>query len=49
VLDKWHFGLNWWASTQWKVGLSWGDADLDKEGLVGNTKMLLLRLQWLWG
>ena len=48
-LDKWHFGLNWWCSTQWKVGLSWGDADLDKEGLVGNTKMLLLRLQWLWG
>ena len=49
VLDKWHFGLNWWTSAQWKVGLSWGDADLDKDGLLGNTKMLLLRLQWLWG
>lgn len=49
MLDKWHFGLNWWASAQWKVGLSYGDADLDKGGLVGNTRMVLFRLQWLWG
>lgn len=48
VLDKWHVGLNWWVSAQWKVGASWGDADLDKNGLVGNTKMLLMRLQWLY-
>jgi phosphate-selective porin len=49
MLEKWYLGLNWYTSTQWKVGVSWGDADLYKEGIVGNTKMLLLRMQWLWG
>jgi phosphate-selective porin OprO/OprP len=48
VLDKWHFGVNWWASAQWKLGLSYGDADLDRAGLRGNTTMWLSRLQWLW-
>jgi phosphate-selective porin OprO/OprP len=47
-LGKWHVGLNWWASTQWKVGIGWGDADLDKRSLDGNTKMLLVRVQWLY-
>ncbi len=49
LLDKWHFGLNWWASAEWKVGVSYGDALLDKAGLRGRTKMLLLRLQWVYG
>jgi phosphate-selective porin len=48
TLKKWHFGINWWASQQWKIGLSWGDADLDKDGIKGNTKMLLSRLQWFY-
>ena len=48
VLSKWHYGVNWWASAQWKVGLSYGNADLDRDNLQGNTKMLLTRLQWLW-
>jgi phosphate-selective porin OprO/OprP len=48
VLDKWHFGVNWWASAQWKFGLSYGDADLNRAGLQGNTKMWLSRIQWLW-
>jgi phosphate-selective porin OprO/OprP len=47
-LHKWHFGLNWWISRQWKAGLSWGDADLERDGLEGNTKMLLLRTQWAY-
>ena len=47
-LDKWHFGVNWWISTQWKAGVSYGDADLDRDGLLGNTRMLLLRFQWLY-
>ncbi|MGE0622037.1 MAG: OprO/OprP family phosphate-selective porin [Pseudomonadales bacterium] len=46
VLDKWHFGANWWITRQWKMGLSWGDADLEREGLTGNTRMLLARVQW---
>jgi phosphate-selective porin OprO/OprP len=48
LLDKWYFGLNWWLSKQWKLGIGYGDGDLDKDGLVGNTKMLLFRLQWLY-
>jgi phosphate-selective porin OprO/OprP len=48
VLGKWHYGVNWWASAQWKLGLSYGDADLDRGGVRGNTKMLLTRVQWLW-
>jgi phosphate-selective porin OprO and OprP len=48
LLNKWHFGLNWWASSQWKIGLSYGDADLVRAGLRGNTTMLLTRIQWLY-
>ena len=47
-LDRWGLGVNWWASTQWKIGLSYGDAELDKHGTSGNTKMLLLRLLWMY-
>lgn len=48
VLHKWHYGINWWASNQWKLGFSYGDADLTRDGLIGNTEMLLTRLQWLY-
>jgi phosphate-selective porin OprO/OprP len=48
VLDKWYFGGNWWTSRQWKVGVSYGDADLDRDALYGNTRMLLFRLQWYY-
>ncbi|HET6564960.1 MAG TPA: porin [Xanthomonadales bacterium] len=48
VLNKWHFGFNWWISRQWKAGLSWGDADLDRNDLKGNTTLLLLRSQWFY-
>ena len=48
VLDKWHFGFNWWSSRQWKAGVSYGDADLDRGGTTGNTRMLLFRLQWYY-
>jgi phosphate-selective porin OprO/OprP len=48
VLSKTHWGINWWASAQWKIGFSYGDADLDKAGLRGNTKMWLTRIQWLY-
>ena len=48
VLDKMHFGVNWWTSRQWKVGVSYGDADLDRDNFRGNTRMLLCRLQWFY-
>jgi hypothetical protein len=40
--------LNWWASAQWKIGLSYGDGDLIREGLRGNTTMWLTRIQRIY-
>jgi len=48
LLDKIHVGVNWWASRQWKLGVSYGDADLDRDDIRGNTRMLLCRLQWFY-
>jgi phosphate-selective porin OprO/OprP len=47
-LDKFYLGLNWWSSQQWKAGIGYGNADLDRDGVRGVTKMLLLRLQWAY-
>ena len=38
----------WKVDAQWKLGLSYGYADLDKYELRGNTRMLLARLQWMY-
>lgn len=48
TLEKWYFGANWWATKRWKASLGYGDADLERFGLDGNTKMLLARLQWIY-
>ena len=48
ILDKWHFGGNWWITPQWKAGLAYGDAQLDRDGIDGNTRMLLFRMQWFY-
>lgn len=48
VLGKSYFGANWWASRQWKAGIGYGDADLDRGGASGRTRMLLFRLQWYY-
>ncbi len=47
TLDKWYLGANWWATKRWKASLGYGDADLDRFGVDGNTKILLARLQWI--
>ena len=47
-LNKWYFGLNWWASRQWKLGVGYGLADLNKAGLKGRTNSLILRVQWVY-
>ena len=47
-LEKWHYGVNWWISRQWKVGISYGDVDLFRDGVTGNTRMLLFRGQWFY-
>jgi len=48
ILNKWYFGLNWWASRQWKFGVGYGLADLDKSGVTGRTHSLQLRAQWVY-
>lgn len=48
TLDKWYLGVNWWATKRWKASLGYGDADLERFALEGETKMLLARLQWIY-
>jgi phosphate-selective porin len=48
IMKHWYFGANWWASRQWKIGVSYGDCNLDKDALTGNTKMLQCRLLWMY-
>ncbi len=48
AMNHWYFGGNWWASKQWKVGLSYGNCNLDKYHITGNTKMVLCRLLFMY-
>lgn len=48
MMSHWYFGTNWWAAKQWKVGLSYGNCTLDRDALVGNTKMLQARLLFMY-
>jgi phosphate-selective porin OprO/OprP len=48
VMDGWWVGVNWWATRRWKASITYGDIDLDRFGLNGNTKTLLSRLQWIY-
>ena len=45
---KWYAGVNWWASRQWKFGVGYGLADLDRFDSTGRTQMLHARLQWIY-
>lgn len=47
-LSKWYFGLNWWVTRQWKFGVGFGLADLNRLGVDGRTTLTLLRSQWLF-
>ena len=48
TMDGWWAGLNWWATRRWKASIGYGDIDLDRFGLQGNTKTLLSRIQWIY-
>jgi phosphate-selective porin len=48
TLDKWYFGANWWATQRWRLTLGYGDANLDRFDVVGNTRILLMRIQWIY-
>jgi hypothetical protein len=47
-MDGWWAGVNWWGSGRFKTSIGYGDIDLDRFGVTGNTKTLLARLQWIY-
>jgi len=46
--DRYEIGLNWWATTQWKLGLVAGHVNLERYGVNGVTNSFLTRLQWVY-
>jgi phosphate-selective porin len=48
TMDGWWAGVNWWATRRWKASITYGDIDLDRFGLNGNTKTVLSRIQWIY-
>jgi phosphate-selective porin OprO and OprP len=47
-MDGWWAGVNWWATRRWKASITYGDIDLDRDGLDGNTRTWLSRIQWIY-
>jgi phosphate-selective porin OprO/OprP len=47
-MDGWWAGVNWWATRRLKASIGYGDIDLDRDGLNGNTRTLLSRVQWIY-
>jgi phosphate-selective porin len=48
TMDGWWAGVNWWGSGRFKTSIGYGNIDLDRFGVKGNTKTLLTRLQWIY-
>ena len=48
IMDGWWAGVNWWANNRWKASIGYGNIDLDRFGVTGNTRTLLTRLQWIY-
>jgi phosphate-selective porin len=48
TMDGYWVGVNWWATRRWKASIGYGDIDLERGGLTGNTKTTLSRLQWIY-
>jgi phosphate-selective porin OprO and OprP len=48
TMRGWWTGVNWWATRRWKASVSYGDIDLDRNGVTGNTKTWLSRIQWIY-
>ena len=48
TMDGWWMGVNWWATRRLKMSICYGDINLDRFGIQGNTKTVLSRLQWIY-
>ena len=46
-MKKWYAGVNWWATRRWKMSVGYGDIELDRFAMIGTTKQVLFRLQWI--
>ncbi len=46
--DRLDLGINWWATTRWKLGAVVGRTWLYRDGRRGITDSLLLRGQWVY-
>jgi hypothetical protein len=44
-MDGWRAAVNWWATRRWKSSIGYGDIDLDRFQITGNTRTLLSRIQ----
>jgi phosphate-selective porin len=47
-MEGWWVGINWWATRRFKASVHYGDVDLDRDGLDGNTNTVLTRVQWIY-
>jgi phosphate-selective porin len=47
-MTGWWTGVNWWATRRWKASLGYGDVELERGGLEGDTKAVLARVQWVY-
>jgi len=43
---RWSVGANWYATQQWRLGINYGQGNLYRFGLDGETDFLQFRLQW---
>lgn len=48
TMDGWWAGVNWWATRRWKASVTYGNVDLERGNLNGNTRSFLYRLQWIY-
>jgi phosphate-selective porin OprO/OprP len=46
--DRISTGINWWATTRWKIGVSYGHGWTERFGVRGENDTLLTRLQWIY-
>lgn len=48
TMDGWWVAVNWWATRRWKASIGYGNIDLERSGLDGQTETLLSRIQWIF-
>lgn len=47
-MSRLSFGINWWATRRWKLGVDAGRTWLDRDGLNGTADSVHARIQWVF-